>query len=360
MSANSSLRSPARLLLPWGVLALLTPPAPAQFRSGLKPGLWQARHCPKGWVRFHSKAYQIQSQAGLEKAKRLAKHMEGMLRVYKKLFPPGKSTTKRYAVKLFKGRKQFIAYSGKPGAGGYYTPVLKEMVLYDTGKWSDEQEAATTGTPDPQKPLTWEDLRRRMNMDILGVAAHEGWHQYFHWYVTSWVYLPSWINEGMGDYFYTATPKKMRGKRIPAELGRLNEARLPTIVSAVRAGRHVPIKKIIRYSKSDYYANAGLCYAEGWSLCHYLLHSGKEEYEAIVPRFIKRFKDRGNWRKNTDLVFKKIDLDELERDWKAWVLAQKVDNPLREMLEQLKKRTQPNRPAAKPDKDDGGARRPVR
>ena len=77
------------------------------------------------------------------------------------------------------------------------------MVCYDTGKWYDEAKS--------QGPLTGEKktdddplaaaraTAARYKMDILGAASHEGWHQYFHWYVGSRVSLPSWINEGMGD-----------------------------------------------------------------------------------------------------------------------------------------------------------------
>jgi hypothetical protein len=43
--------------------------------------------------------------------------------------------------------------------------------------------------------------------------SHEGWHQYFHMYTVSWVAMPSWLDEGVGDYFYmaTATRRQARG-----------------------------------------------------------------------------------------------------------------------------------------------------
>ena len=30
--------------------------------------------------------------------------------------------------------------------------------------------------------------------EIIGVFAHEGWHQYFHWYCTSKIEFPSWCD----------------------------------------------------------------------------------------------------------------------------------------------------------------------
>ncbi len=356
---HSNVVQPARLLMSLGAALLCfvvsSGALPAQQRKmGLKPGNWQKRHCPPGWLLYHSKHYQIQSQVGLEKAKRLAAHMEGMNRIYRKLFPPGKGSTKRFAVKLLKDRQTFLAYGQVPQAAAYYSKTDRELVLYDTGKWSDRPEAAITGDKEPRTmEEEFERLRKRGAMDILGVAAHEGWHQYFHWYVTSWIELPSWINEGMGDYFYTVHPAQV-GRKVQGLLGSINATRFPTILDAVVHNKHVPIKKLIRYLQSDYYANAGLCYAEGWSLCYFLLHSKNKAYNKIVPKFIKRFKDRGNWKKNTDLVFKRIDLDKLEADWKAWILKLKPDakNGRDKLLQDLLRRLRARKKAKKRAKPD--------
>jgi hypothetical protein len=274
--------------------------------------------------------------------------MEGMLKVYMTLFRPPKAMTRKNAVKLLKDRKEYVAYSGNPGAAGHYNSGLREMVLYDTGKWSDEEEATPTGdTPE----LDLEAIKRKYDMDILGIAAHEGWHQYFHFYVVSDVYLPSWINEGMGDYFYTATPKKIRGQKVPAELGRLNTLRLGVIQHAVREGKHIPVADLIRYSQQDYYSNGSLCYAQGWSLCHFFLHS--KDYKDLPPEFIRSFRETKSWEKNTDAAFKKIDLAKLETEWKAWVLAQVNTDPAEEALKKWleQRRGGGDKTAEAPDKE---------
>ncbi|MCA8969266.1 MAG: DUF1570 domain-containing protein [Planctomycetes bacterium] len=359
-------RSAARLLaaalLALGLPAIAGSGALAA-QDGLKKGPWRPRHAPTGWIIYTTRNYQIQSQVDKDKAKRLADHMEGMLKVYKKYFPPGKpSSGKQYAVKLFKNREAFLDYSGAAGAAGYYSSTDREMVLYDTGRWMDEPQTPITGDEDG---IDFEAVKRRMEMDILGVAAHEGWHQYFHWYVVSWIDLPSWVNEGMGDYFYTATPKNVGGRKMPAELGRLNDARLPTIKAAVKAGKHVPVEKILQYTQREYYSNPGVCYAEGWALCHFLLHSDNKAYNDLVPRFVKRFKNDGNREKNTEYVFKRIDLAKLEEEWKAWVLAQKYDDPLKEAVdaanEAMRKKMERGGkadPGSDGEKPDGGTAEP--
>ena len=295
----------------------------------IKRGPWRTKaDIPKGWIRHRTRHYEVQSMAGKAKAVRLGQHMETMLRVYLKRFPPGKGFGKRYTIKLLKNRGAFRAYGAPPGAGAYYSPVDKEMVCYDTGKWMDEEKpaAAITGPRSDQAPDPLAELKRRMaryKMDILGAAAHEGWHQYFHWYVVSWVQLPSWINEGMGDYFYTARPKDVKGRKLPATLGQLNTMRLPVIQWAIKNDRHVPLKELLHYSKAQYYSNSSICYAEGWALCQFLLHSGNKKYERVVKKFIRLVKDDTNMPAVTKKAFRGIDLDQLEDEWKAFILAQR-------------------------------------
>ncbi len=66
--------------------AFLVAPALAQANGlgPIKPGPWQtAGKIPAGWVVHNTKNYHVQSEAGLEKAKRLGDHMEVMNVVYR-------------------------------------------------------------------------------------------------------------------------------------------------------------------------------------------------------------------------------------------------------------------------------------
>ncbi|MCB9884798.1 MAG: DUF1570 domain-containing protein [Planctomycetes bacterium] len=302
----------------------VSPLAAQRGRGDIKPGPWNtASKLPDGWVIYESRYYQVQSQAGIEKAKRLAEHMEVMNAVYRSMFRPDKGGAKRQAIKLLKDREAFLAYGAPPGAGAYYSPTEREMVCYDTGKWSDEDkvEAAVTGedsakSAGARRRAQMEDI---MKMDILGAAAHEGWHQYFHWYVVSWVELPSWINEGMGDYFYTASPRETKGRKKKADLGGKNGMRLAVLKAAVKQDRFVPLADLIKYTKADYYSNASICYAEGWGLCQFLLHSGNKKYEKVVPLFVRLVRDDTNMQVVTERAFKGVDMAELQADFLAWL-----------------------------------------
>jgi hypothetical protein len=297
----------------------------AQGGQAIKKGPWTKRDVPDGWVMHETRNYQVQSQAGIEKARRLGDHMEAMNLVYRAMFRPDKEGAKRYPIKLLKDRKAFLGYGAPAGAGAYYSATDHEMVCYDTGKWMDEQEAPVTAVDSEEERRDFRKFLQRYEMDILGAAAHEGWHQYFHWYVTSWVQLPSWINEGMGDYFYTAVPKKEKGKRLPAELGRTNDIRLAVMLAAVRQDRQVALNDFVRYSQREYYANPGVCYAQGWALCQFLLHGGNDKYAKVIPVFVRTVRDDTNMEEVTKKAFKGIDMAELEKDFLAWVKEQQPE-----------------------------------
>ena len=330
------------------LLTALAAVLPAQGNGGgIRPGPWQtAAKVPDGWVIHNTKNYHVQSQCGLEKAKRLGEHMEVMNEVYRKMFRPDKGGAKQQTIKLFKDKEGFHGYGAPQGAAAYYSFGDREMVCYDTGKWSDEQKEAGPTTGPGQQETALERLQRRMKrfgemmtMDLLGCAAHEGWHQYFHWYVGSTVNLPSWINEGMGDYFYTAAPKETKGKKIPAELGRINDGRLWVLQAALKQDRFVPLEKILPMLQREFYANPDVCYAEGWAFCQFLLHGANGKYAKVIPNYIRLVKDDTNVETVTGKAFKGIDIAALEAEFKKWIeslpLAEDPEKALEEANSEL-------------------------
>ncbi len=307
------------------VLAALASTAPSQIR----PGPWQtASKVPDGWVVHNTRNYHVQSQCGAEKAKRLGDHMEVMNVVYRRMFRPDKDGAKQQTIKLFKDDTSFHAYGAPPGAAAYYSPGEREMVCYDTGKWSDVETVAvpTTGGQRTRRPLSrFEDM---MKMDLLGCAAHEGWHQYYHWLVVSRVELPSWINEGMGDYFYTAAPKDGKGKK--ADLGRVFDGRLWVLQTAKRQDRMEPLGPFLEMLQQDYYSNPSICYAQGWAFCQFLLHGNKGKYAKVIPSYVKLLCNDTNWRDVQAKAFKGLDLAQMEQEFHAYIdtLKPSVSNPL--------------------------------
>jgi hypothetical protein len=154
------------------------------------------------------------------------------------------------------------------------------------------------------------------------VLYHEGFHQYMHFFMgrARNIYVPSWLNEGMGDYFFGGDWNKGKSK---FTIG-INDWRIKRIIAAVKKNEHVPFDRIFRYQQMDYYKNAGLCYAEGWSINYFFQMSDvakKKGYNTIPQRMMDELKTSGNWEKATDKVFGGMDLKKMEEEWKEFVLG---------------------------------------
>jgi hypothetical protein len=294
----------------------------------LTKGDWRDDQVPPGWQRKIIGRYEFQSNAPFEHVETVARHMNAMLGVYKKFFPPVKQEGKPYVVKIFKDRDGFLKYGAPPGAGGYFSKQDQEMVGYLTAKIGGVAVAgATTG----EKPRSLrERLQAKFSMDLLGVFAHEGWHQYFHKHCGSGVPFPSWCDEGIGEYFYGS--RSSEGKMIT---GRVNEYRLGTIKSAIRRNKTIPIKDIVGWDQSQYYAVAGLAYAEGWSLVHFFMADPVWSRKKLLQTYMTTFVEQHSIAEAVEATFKgwkDKDWQALERDWKAFTLNLKYEDAEAEAL----------------------------
>lgn len=294
----------------------------------LTKGDWREDQIPPGWQRKIIGRYEFQSNAPWEHIETVARHMNSMLGAYKKFFTPVKQEGKAYVVKIFKDRDGFLKYGAPPGAGGYFSKQDGEMVGYLTAKIGGVAVAAAT-TGDKPKSLR-ERLAAKFSMDLLGVFAHEGWHQYFHKHCGSGVPFPSWCDEGIGEYFYGSRTEN--GKLLT---GRVNEYRLGTIKSAIRRGKTIPIKDLVGWDQSKYYAVAGLAYAEGWSLVHFLLTHPVWSRKKLIQTYMTAFVEQHSISEAVETAFKgwkDKDWDALEKDWKAFTLGLKYEDTEAEAL----------------------------
>lgn len=107
--------------------------------------------------------------------------------------------------------------------------------------------------------------------DTLSVAAHEGWHQY-----TQAVFrdpLPIWLEEGIACYFEGFTWDPTAPRR-PLFMPWANQERYDQLVKAARAGRLMPLERLLRVRPQDmirYSSERTLdYYAQIWALVHFL------------------------------------------------------------------------------------------
>jgi len=245
-------------------------------------------------------------------AKRAAEEMEQIQALYRHVIPTQKPIPP-CRIKIFDREEEFQDYSLASGAAAYWSPMQEEIVAYrfEGDKLQlDSKESFTIAEEKNPEDVTFK------------VLYHEGFHQYMHFYMgrARNIYVPSWLNEGMGDYFFGGDWNKGRNK---FTIG-LNDWRIKTISNAVKKNEHVPFDKIFRYEQMDYYRTPGLCYAEGWSINYFFQMSDvakKKGYNTIPQRMMDELKSSGNWEKATDKVLGGVDLKKMEEEWKQFVMG---------------------------------------
>jgi hypothetical protein len=318
----------------------------------VKPGKWNKRDIPDGWVVVEGEHYHVQCAAGQEKAEILLAHLEQMWGVYLE-FLPFRKKPPTFVLKIFPDLDGYHAYGGRPGSAAYYNRSERELVGYDTGVILGKRDIEPRARLVPTAAGRFDEAERarldalfeqvtdEYTMDTAGILSHEGWHQYFHNYTVSWVSMPSWLDEGVGDYFFMASRDEQTGDVGGYRLGDLNHYRLRVIKRAMVDGTAVSFEKLQSFGQQDYYSNASVYYAQGWSMVQFLMHHEDPDYRELIPRLIKDFKDTKNFQKSTDKVFKKVDLDELDQAWIAWVLTQPSTDPLRTLAREFGARLPP-------------------
>ncbi|MEK7467576.1 MAG: DUF1570 domain-containing protein [Planctomycetota bacterium] len=265
-----------------------------------------------GWQVNKTEHYDIQYNCDRDFAIVVGKHLEAILLEYQKFFPldsfgggpvliegkenqpaSQKVTLERMTVKLFGKDEEFQSYAAANGVGGaaaYFSPMQNELCGYKT-------------------------VSQGKSLSI-HIMYHEAMHQYLHALFGEEVRIPIWLNEGMAEYFFGGNFNDATGR---FTIG-LNKERIDTIRQACRDGSFVPLAKLFKYTQGQYYANAGLCYAQGWSVAYFMWTTPDPKYKGVIEEFMKKLRQT----KDADEAFKssfgKLDQDQLEQDWKDYVI----------------------------------------
>lgn len=262
-----------------------------------------------GWKTYRTRKYHIEYSTDDAFARKLGAELELIRKVYEKAIPT-KNKVPMCVVKAFANAEDFYAYSGAYGAAAYWSPRQEEIVCY---KFKGGKVKTDTKE---EKEIT--DKEEAINVTFK-IIYHEGFHQYMHYVMghERMIYIPSWLNEGLGDYFFGG---KVVGKKF--HIG-LNDWRQETIYNAVKEDKHVPLAAIFDYEQRDYYTNAGLCYAEGWAISHWLLNSKNKAYRKFPSLLIDTLRKESDFRKATAACKRALNLDyeKMEEEWKQYVLT---------------------------------------
>jgi hypothetical protein len=306
--------------------------AAAYERRGLSDPAYRAKveaSLIRGWEIENTPSYILVTNTGNRPfLRKIESELEILRAELTEVFPPREGLESVSTVRVCHDASEYTAYGGPPGTGGFFSPTLRELVLFDNAR---------------RDGLDWgnEDTRR--------VLYHEAFHQYIYDAVGR-LSPHMWFNEGMGEYF--AGARILKGEvaciePVASRLGRVQYA-------LTKGGGTIPWREILRYDQETFYAadRVSLTYAQAWSMVYFLetapAAQEREEWRAILPVYFDtlqaRFADEllllehggepegdaeelieeareRSRRLALEAAFDGVDLPSLERAWKDFVLS---------------------------------------
>ena len=222
---------------------------------------------------------------------------------------------------IYKSRAEFTETTKvDPGVAGFFNFVTGELHFYH-----DYQDPSISD---------W-------------VSLHEGTH------LLTFLIEPQarpwiWCNEGVADYFGTATITRTKAGKLEIDPGQLSLERLLTVQQAMADGTYVPLEKLFFLEQGPDFRSFE--YAHAWSFV-YFLNKSKPEYEKAFKKFFKDFytiakgvafdlepgggNQYGAWKIVQPAEVRRLLLDKLgkkdtvalEQEWKAFITAIPIDAP---------------------------------
>lgn len=189
---------------------------------------------------------------------------------------------------LFRNREDYLAAGGMKGSSGVFTGSALMAVAGD-----------------------------RLTRASWHIIQHEGFHQFASRVIGG--QLPTWVNEGLADYF---------GEALYTGDGFLSGAvpgfRLKRVQTAIREGRVRPLREMMRLSRREWNAQMGTGnYDQAWSMVHFLAHGDGGKYQRAFGEFIL-LAGRGQQADNAwEQTFGTV--DGFERRWREYWLNLPAD-----------------------------------
>jgi hypothetical protein len=199
-----------------------------------------------------ARRYQVFAQGGHQMALEVDMFISDMLGQYEKLF--NNWTGKAGRIVVFDNPDDFRRYAGNvvslthAGLAGYCSLKTDEVgnQFYEL--------------------VTYQDA------NLWRVLAHEGFHQFIGYELGQ--QIPTWLNEGMAQYFETSFTT---GSRF--NVGQVSRLKLLYAQALIVNKQAPPVAQLIQWDRATFYANANVGYPMSWALVYYLLNSNNDRFE---------------------------------------------------------------------------------
>jgi hypothetical protein len=254
----------------------------------------------KSAMHLETRFYHILSTASKEVTQELGQKMDVVTaQVYHKIFEFEEGIPFKYVLIFWKDRGQFVQNGGTPMVAAYYRPDSKELVGYNL--------RADGGS----------------GMDPFQTLFHEGWHQYFDFYIPN---APRWFDEGFAEVIY---PTVVKGNQ--ASWKGFNAGRSAVVGQAAAKHQLIPLRELIKMTRQDFYdpMRAGIAYAQAWSFIYFLTtytnpsKKMQDRVRAFYKDYFWELHKGTDPAEAVDIVFRDVKFETLEAAWIEAIPRQK-------------------------------------
>ena len=255
---------------------------------------------------FRSKSYLIHTNLTRDEVREFGKHMDTVFAQYEDRFrdfhPRGNSQMPLY---LLRNEDEYLRF----------------MQTQDI-------DAKNTGgmfffSPESQGLATWTQGRSRSQ--TFQVLQHEGFHQFAFNHLGR--ELPTWINEGLAQYFEDAI---IVGDKMTTGLA--NERRVSQVRHALKTDTGIDFEVLVEISADEWAETlrtkpyrASLLYAQSWSIVFYLIHGENEKYQPAFARYLQKVSTGRDSTSAMQEAFGTDDLTPLANKWRSFAIQQEPD-----------------------------------
>ena len=256
---------------------------------------------------FSSKHYVIRTNASMDKAKEIGRHMDGVFDEYARRFRTfGKRESQRMPLYLFKTQNDYLAF-------------MKESGI----------DAAATGgiffiRPDIRGLATWVDDRPQWI--TLETIQHEGFHQFAYSHIGT--RLPLWANEGLAEYFGDGI---LVGGTL--RIGISNGRRIEAIKNAIRDRKVIDFDALMNMQQGQWHMNlvrdrenARLQYDQSWSMIYFLIHGEEGRYREAFEKYLTLVAKGSDSKQAFKTAFGAEDTSTFRRQWERFASNMQPDS----------------------------------
>jgi uncharacterized protein DUF1570 len=256
--------------------------------------------------KFQSKSYIIHTNLSRDEVRAFGRHMDTVFAQYEDRFREFNTRTLAH-MPLY---------------------LLRTEQQYQQFMASQDIKASNTGgmfffSPKSQGLATWTQGRSRSQ--TFQVLQHEGFHQFaFNYLGTD---LPTWINEGLAQYFEDAI---IVGDKMTTGLA--STRRLQQVQHALESGKAIDFAQLVNLSPQRWadtlHSNpdrAALLYAQSWSIVFFLIHGENNKYQPAFARYLQKVSAGRDHQSAFNEVFGENSLRPLAKLWTDFANQQQPD-----------------------------------